>query len=117
MGRPPYSKAPLGVYKGLEGASDIPPNPARQQALCAGLSAIWQPKGDEHAIGCGGWLGSILARIRDKAEELDRLLLFAICAIEAGRPGHRLRLLPLRSRRLAIAFEVSKLLQELEEVE
>jgi hypothetical protein len=86
--------------------------------LCAELIAIQQLEGGGHGFGCGcdEWLAPILARIRGKAEELDSLLLFAIRVVEAGRPGHRLRLLPLRARRVAIAFETSKLLQELEEV-
>jgi hypothetical protein len=67
--------------------------------------------------GCGGWLGSILATIREKAGELDNLLLYAIRLAEAGRPGHRLRLLPLRARWVAIVFEIGGLLEELEEVE
>jgi hypothetical protein len=69
-----------------------------------------------HAVGCGERPGSIYTQIRAKAEELDNLLLFAIRMLEAGRPEHRLRLLPLRASRIAVEFEVSKLLQELEEV-
>jgi hypothetical protein len=88
----------------------------RERALCAESSAAWQLEGGGHGCGCGGWLGSLLAQIRSKAEELDSLLLFAVCAVAAGRPEHRLRLLPLRSRRIAIEFEVAKFLEELEEV-
>jgi hypothetical protein len=86
--------------------------------LCAELIAIQQLEGGGHGFGCGcdEWLKSLFAQIRGKAEELDRLLLFAIRMLEAERPGHRLRLLPLRNTRLAIGFEVSKLLEELEEV-
>jgi hypothetical protein len=76
----------------------------------------WQAGSGGHGCGCGERPGSIFAQIRGKAEELDSLLLLAIRVVEAGRPGHRLRLLPLRASRIAVEFEVSKLLQELEEV-
>jgi hypothetical protein len=104
------------VFKGLAENSGIYPIDGKGQALCAGASAEWQPGDGEYGCGCGEWPGPIYTQIRAKAEELDSLLLFAIRMLEAGRPGHRLQLLPLRSRRLAIAFETSKLLQELEEV-
>jgi hypothetical protein len=112
----PDGKVGLCVYKGLAENSGIYPIDGKGQALCAGSNAEWRLEDGGHGCGCGGWLASILEQIRDKAAELDRLLLFAIHAVEAGRPGHRLRLLPLRARRTAIAFETSKLLQELEEV-
>jgi len=114
MGRSPSRKVSVCVFKGLAENSGIYPIAAGEQALCAGLNAIWQPGDGGHGCGCGGWLASILAKIRAKAAELNRLLLFAIRTVEAGRPGHRLRLLPLRNTRLAIAFEVAKLLKELE---
>jgi hypothetical protein len=116
MGDFPSGKAGLCVYKGLAENSGIYPIALQKQALCAGLNAIWQPGDGGHGRGCGGWLGSILATIRGKAMELDELLLFAIRAVATGRPEHKLRLLPLRITRLAINFEVSKLLEELEEV-
>jgi len=114
MGSFPSLEEVLGVYKGLKEISGISSIAGEEQALCAGLNAIWQPGDGGHGCGCGGWLASILAKIRAKAAELNRLLLFAIRTVEAGRPGHRLRLLPLRNTRLAIAFEVAKLLKELE---
>jgi hypothetical protein len=112
----PNGKAVLSVYKGLKEISVLPPIAARKQALCVEASVDWQAGGGGHGCGCGGWLGSILAKIQEKAGELDSLLLLMIRIAEAGRPGHRLRLLPLRARRTAIAFETSKLLKELEEV-
>jgi hypothetical protein len=117
MGDFPSGKAVLSVYKGLKEINGISPIAVGKRALCAEPIAAWRPGGGGHAVGCGGWLGPIINQIRGKAEELDSLLLFAIRVVEAGRPGHRLQLLPLRSRRLAIAFETSKLLAELEEVD
>jgi hypothetical protein len=116
MGDFPYSGEVLGIYKGSGRPSVIPPIAVGERALSAELSAIWQPGDGGHGLECGGWLGSILIQIREKAEEPDSLLLFAIRVVEAGRPGNRLRLLPLRARRVAIEFETSKLLKELEEV-
>lgn len=116
MGSSPDRESALWVFKGLGGSSDISSIEAEEQALCAGSIIAWRSGGGGHGCGCGGWLGFILATIREKAGELDNLLLYAIRLAEAGRPGHRLRLLPLRARRTAIAFETSKLLKELEEV-
>jgi hypothetical protein len=116
-GSSPSKETALCVFKGLAGSSDISSIEAEEQALCAEPIAAWQPGDGGHAVGCGGWLGPIINQIRGKAEELDSLLLFAIRAVEAGRPGHRLRLLPLRCNRFAIASAVSKFLEELEEVE
>jgi hypothetical protein len=116
MGSFPDLGKPLGIYKGLEGPSGISPNATVQQALCAEPIVIRRPRDGGHGLECGRWLGSIYTQIREKAAELDGLLLQAIRVVEARRPEHRLRLLPPRARRIAIAFEVSKLLQELQEV-
>jgi hypothetical protein len=116
MGCFPHSKEVLVVFKGSGRPSVFPPIVVRERALCAESSAAWQLEGGGHGCGCGEWPGSIYTQIRAKAEELDNLLLFAIRMLEAGRPEHRLQLLPPRARRIAIAFEVSKLLQELQEV-
>ena len=112
----PDGKVGLCVYKGLARTSVSSPIAAEVQALCAEPIAAWRSGGGGHGCGCGGWLGSILAKIQEKAGELDSLLLLMIRIAEAGRPGHRLRLLPLRNTRLAIGFKVAKFLQELEEV-
>jgi hypothetical protein len=104
------------LFKGLEENSGISSIEADEQALYAEPIAAWQPGDGGHGLGCGEWLGPLFAKIQEKAAELDEVLLLAIRMLEAGRPGHRLRLLPLRTRRLTIAFEVSKLLEELEEV-
>jgi hypothetical protein len=116
MGSFPDLGKPLGIYKGLEEPSDISLGSAKTQALCAELIAVRRLEDGGHAVGCGEWPGSIYTQIRAKAEELDSLLLLALRVVEAGRPGNRLRLLPLRNTRLAIGFEVSRFLAELEEV-
>jgi len=116
MGGFPSDKAVLLVYKGLKKINGISSIAGEEQALCAGASAEWQSEDGGHGCGCGEWLAPILHQMRAKAVELDELLLLVIRAVEAGRPGHRLRLLPLRNTRLAIAFEVAKLLKELQEV-
>jgi len=116
MGVSPCGIRVLVIYKGLVESSGISSTATKQQAHGAEYSGTWQTGDGGPTLECGEWLGSILAQIREKAEELDSLLLFAIRVVEAGRPGNRLRLLPLRNTRLAINFEVAKFLKELEEV-
>ena len=112
----PSSKGVLRLYIGLKEISVPLPIAAEGQALCNDKLGAWQSGDGGHGRGCGGWLGPIIGQIRAKAAELDSLLLLALRVVEAGRPEHRLQLLPLRNTRLAIALETSKFLQELQEV-
>jgi hypothetical protein len=72
----PSSKGVLRLYIGLKEISVPLPIAAEEQALCNDKLGAWQPKSGVHGRGCGGWLASILAKIRAKAAELNRLLLF-----------------------------------------